>query len=145
MRGPDLVIHQSLAIPAAELHESASRSGGPGGQHVNKTSTRVTLRWNVAASAVLSDGQRARLLSRLRTRLTRSGDLVVHCGRSRVRTRNRELALEQLAGLVREGLSRKRPRVPTRATRASKQRTREQKKRRSAQKRLRGRVAPDSD
>ena len=73
----DLEVNRRLVIPAAELRESASRSGGPGGQHVNKTSTRVTLRWCATRSAALSDTQRARLLRRLGARLTRGGDLVV--------------------------------------------------------------------
>ena len=66
----DLEVRRDLVIPGAELHESASRSGGPGGQHVNKASTRVTLRWNVAASGCLTSAQRARLRRNLAHRPT---------------------------------------------------------------------------
>ena len=71
MLGPvsaaDLSVSRTVVIPAGELRESASRSGGPGGQHVNKASTRVTLRWNLERSAAISDTQRARLRRRPRT------------------------------------------------------------------------------
>jgi ribosome-associated protein len=118
----DLRVGRGISIPAAELHETASRSSGPGGQHVNKTSTRITLRWNVPASAALGDAARRRLLEALASRLTRDGDLVVHAGRRRSQAQNRELARARLAELVAEALAPRRPRVPTRATRASRAR-----------------------
>lgn len=133
----DLEVRPGLVIPAAELRETASRSGGPGGQHVNKTSTRVTLRWNVAESACLGAEQRRRLARRLGARLTRAGELVVHARRHRSRARNRELARERLAELVREGLARPRRRVATRPTRTSRARRIEGKRRRGALKRTR--------
>jgi len=128
----DLEIRGGLVLPAGELRESASRSGGPGGQHLNKTSTRVTLRWNVRDSAVLSPAQRARLLARLAERLTRGGDLVVHAGGFRSRARNREAARRRLAEIVREGLAVARPRVPTRAGKAAQERRIREKRRRAA-------------
>lgn len=139
MAAEDLRIHGRLVLPASELRESASRAGGPGGQHVNKTSTRVTLRWNVRASAVLGAAQRARLLARLAERLTRSDDLVVHAGGSRSRSRNREAARARLAEIVREGLKVARPRVATRAGRAAQERRIREKKRRSETKGRRAR------
>ena len=81
----DLRIRRGLVIPAGELRASASRSSGPGGQHVNKSNTRVTLRWNALESAVLTPTQLGRLRRRLRTRLTRNGELVVHARRHRSR------------------------------------------------------------
>jgi len=131
----DLEIRPGLVIPAAELQEAASRSGGPGGQHVNKTSTRVTLRWNALSSESLNETQRRRLQRRLESRLTRSGDLLVHARQQRSRARNRELARERLAELVREGLAAPRKRVATRATRASRQRRLDAKRKRGALKR----------
>lgn len=128
----DLEIRPGLVIPAAELQEAASRSGGPGGQHVNKTSTRVSLRWNAISSEVLTETLRRRLLRRLESRLTRSGDLLVHARQQRSRTRNRELARERLAELVREGLASPRQRVATRATRGSKKRRLDTKRQRGA-------------
>ena len=140
MRGADLPIHRNLVIPASELVESASRAGGPGGQHVNKTSTRVTLRWNVRDSAALSAAQRARLLARLGPRIARSGDIVVHAGRSRSRAKNREAARERLAEMVREALRVRRKRVPTRPGKGARERRLQEKKHRGATKR--GRAQP---
>jgi ribosome-associated protein len=133
----DLPVRRGLAIPAGELRESASRAGGPGGQHVNKVSTRVTLRWNALESAALTPSQLARLRRRLRNRLTRNGELVVHARRHRSRARNRELARERLAQLVREALASPKPRVPTRPSRAARERTLAAKRQRSSIKRSR--------
>ncbi len=133
----DLPVRRGLAIPAGELRESASRAGGPGGQHVNKVSTRVTLRWNALESAVLTPSQLGRLRRRLRARLTRNGELVVHASRHRSRARNRELARERLAELVREALASRKPRVPTRPSRAARERALAAKHRRSSAKRSR--------
>ena len=143
MRRTDLPIHRNLVIPASELVESASRAGGPGGQHVNKTSTRVTLRWNVRDSAALSATQRARLLARLGPRVARSGDVVVHAGRSRSRAKNREAARARLAEIVREALRVRRRRVPTRPGKAVRERRLQEKQHRGATKR--GRVRPRND
>jgi ribosome-associated protein len=139
-----LDVRPDLRIPADELHESASRSSGPGGQHVNKTETRVTLRWNVRDSRALREEQRARLLARLSGRLTRRGHLVVHAQRTRSRAQNRELARQRLAELVRDALHAPAARVATRASRAQRERRLEAKRRRSAIKRARGRPGGDA-
>jgi ribosome-associated protein len=141
----DLRIRSDLTLPAAELRETASRSSGPGGQHVNKTNTRVTLRWSVAESEALTAAQRRRLLRRLAGRLTRRDALVVHAGRFRSRARNRELARARLAELVRDALETRRARVATAPSRAARARTREAKQRRAALKRTRGRVRADAE
>ena len=139
-----LHVRAGLRIPADEIHESASRSSGPGGQHVNKTETRVTLRWNVEESASLSNAQRRRLLERLGPRLTRRGHLVVHAQRYRSRGRNRTLARERLAELVRDALQVQAPRIATRRSRASVERRLAQKRRQAQVKRARGRPRDDS-
>lgn len=139
-----LDVRPDLRIPEDEIHESASRASGPGGQHVNKTETRVTLRWNVRDSQVLGDEQRARLMSRLAGRLTRRGHLVVHAQASRSRGRNRELARERLAELVREALHAPAPRVATRPSRAQRSRRLDAKRRRASLKRARGRPPEDA-
>jgi ribosome-associated protein len=139
----DLKVNPELVIPAEEIHEAASRSGGPGGQHVNRSRTRVTLRWNVRESSAPSDEQRRRLLRRLAGRLTRRDHLVVHAGRHRSRGKNRALARERLAELVREALAVERARVPTRQSRASKKRILESKRKRSSVKRGRQRLVMD--
>jgi ribosome-associated protein len=135
--GEDLAVRPGLAIPAAELRESASRAGGPGGQNVNKVSTRVTLRWCARESAALGEAQRRLLLQRLAGRLTREGELVVHCGVTRSRARNRELARERLAALVREALRPRRARVPTRPRAGARERRLAAKRRRGELKRTR--------
>lgn len=135
----DLRVSRGLVIPAGELHATASRSSGPGGQHVNKASTRVTLRWNIEASEVLSDRQRALLLSRLAHRLTRGGELILHAGRARSRTRNLENARERLSEIVSRGLATTRKRIATRASASARKRRVEQKKRRSSVKHQRRR------
>jgi ribosome-associated protein len=142
MREP-LEVRPGLQIPEDELSEQASRAGGPGGQKVNKTSSRVTLRWSVANSAVLSERQRARLLARLGPRLTRDGELVLHAQRSRSQAGNRALARARLVELVRAALVESAPRRATRPTRASRERKLESKRRRSARKRERARIELD--
>lgn len=139
----DLDITPGLRIPGAELHETASRSSGPGGQHVNKTSTRVTLRWSVEDSDALTSAQRARLRDRLASRLTRRGAIVVHADATRSRTRNRQLARERLASLVRDGLATRRSRRATRPGAAARGRRMDAKSRRGHVKQTRGRVRDD--
>jgi ribosome-associated protein len=141
----DLRVRAGLVIPAGELHEAATRSSGPGGQHVNKTSTRVTIRWSVAASAALSGAQRRRLRSQLGSRITRAGDLVVHCDRTRSRARNREIARDRLVEIVSGALARQKPRRATRPSKASRVRRVDAKTRRGAIKQGRGPVRSDSD
>ncbi len=138
-----LTIRGGLVIPADELLEFASRSSGPGGQHVNKTSTRVTLRWNIRAAEGLADADRDRLLSRLSSRLTREGELVVHADRSRSRTRNREAARARLAELVAEALETQPTRRPTAPSRGARERRLEGKRRTADVKKTRGRPSHD--
>jgi len=141
----DLHIRANLVIPAVELIETASRSSGPGGQHVNKTSTRVTLRWNVQASPQLTAAERRRLTERLGSRITRAGNLSVHCGASRSRSKNRETARERLAELVRDGLRTRRRRVATKPGKGARERRLSEKKQRSTTKQGRGRVRNRDD
>jgi ribosome-associated protein len=139
----DLRVRRGLVIPAGELRVSASRSSGPGGQHVNKSNTRVTLRWNIETSEALSDRQRALLRSRLDHRLTRGGELVLHAGRARSRARNLERARERLVEVVSDGLATARARIATKASAGARKRQAQQKKRRSAVKSQRRRPGLD--
>lgn len=126
-----------LVIPRAELVLRFSRSSGPGGQGVNTADSRVELRWDVAASGVLTDVQRDRLLERLGPRLT-GGVLSVVASEHREQLRNRAAAERRLAALVAEGVRPPdRPRRPTRPTRASQERRIAAKKERAQTKRLR--------
>ena len=118
-------------IPAGEIVELASRSSGPGGQHVNTSSTRVSLRWNIRESEGLTEEVRQRLLTQLGSRLSRLGVLIVHSDRSRSRQRNLEAAYDRLYELVESALHQAPPRKPTAPTRGSKKRRLEAKRQRS--------------
>jgi ribosome-associated protein len=136
-------INARLSIPEEELSFSASRAGGPGGQHVNKVSTRVTLRFDVDGSPSLSPAQKRRIRSTLATRITRDGVLRVVCGRQRSQAANRIEAMERFAELLRQALRPRRRRVATRVPANEKRRRLEQKRRRARLKRERGRPGPD--
>ena len=99
-----LAVNDSLSIPRSELDVRVSRASGAGGQHVNKTSSRVEIFWSIAGSRVLSDEQRARLLDKLSSRLTTEGSIRVVASDMRSQGRNRDLAEERLAELVRRAL-----------------------------------------
>ena len=122
---------RSCSIPLDELEWRFSRSGGPGGQHVNKTETRVEVRLDVDAASCLGPRQRARIKEKLGS--------VVHATASDTRSqaRNRELALERLQSKLRGALAQKKERKPTKRSRASQERRLEGKRRRSQTKRAR--------
>lgn len=143
-REGDLLLAGGNRIPASELVELASRSGGPGGQHVNTSSTRVTLRWNLRETRGLKPAARARALERLATRLTRDGELVVHASAHRSRHRNRMDARERLQGLVADALEVEALRRPTKPSRASKTRRVETKRKHGASKQRR-QIRADDD
>jgi ribosome-associated protein len=126
-----LVINGQLSIPRGELVIRASRSGGPGGQHVNTSSTRVEVLWNVRESATLFDDQRVVLVNALRTRLSAAGEIRVVASDTRSQLRNRVLAEKRLAEIVRRGLIVKKARKKTRPTRSAVERRLAEKKLRS--------------
>ena len=126
-----LHIRPGLALPLSEIELRTSRSSGPGGQHANVTASRVEASFDVAASATLTDEQRARIASKLGPRVTASAQ------DTRSQHRNRELALERLASRLAHALEVRRPRTKTRPTRASQKRRVEGKKRRGEIKRAR--------
>lgn len=138
-----LDISPELRLPLSELDVRASRAGGPGGQHVNTSSTRVELWWDVAGSRALSEEQRQRLLARLAGRLDRTGRLRVVEGGSRSQLRNRQAATERLTRLVAEALRIPKTRKRTRPSRAAKAARLEAKRRRAAVKRERRRPPGD--
>ncbi|MBA2664313.1 MAG: aminoacyl-tRNA hydrolase [Bradymonadaceae bacterium] len=141
----ELFIQPGLQIPASELDYAVSRSSGPGGQHANKTSTRVTVIWNVSTSSVLSDWQRARLLEKLATRLTSEGVLQIDSDDTRSQHQNRELVRARLAELVQGALKLKKRRVATRPSRkARERRVNEKKARATIKKNRRSPKDPDS-
>ena len=137
-----LEIAPGLALPEEEITFVTSRSGGPGGQNVNKLETRVTLRFDLAASPSLSEEQKARLRERLATRITRSGVLHVTAQKHRSQGANREAAQERFVELLREALQEETPRKKTRIPRAVQRRRLENKKRRGQRKQERSARIP---
>ena len=127
-----------MQIPTSEFEITTSRSGGAGGQHVNKTSSRVTIRWNIPSSAILTESQRDRLLVKLASRLTTEGDLILHVDTSRSQIQNREIAYERLHELVDRALFKVKHRVPTKPTKGSQTRRIQNKKRIGDTKKQRG-------
>ncbi len=129
----DLVIRRGLVIPSGEITERFSASGGPGGQHANRSNTRVELRFDIAASEVLGEEQREKLTAAF------GGDIRVVVDDERSQARNREIARDRLAGRIRMALTPARPRRPTRPTKGSKVRRLDAKRRRGEVKRARQR------
>lgn len=114
-----LVVDASLRIPRSELSFRASRAGGPGGQHVNTSSTRVELLWNIERSRALDDAQRDRIRDKLAARIDGEGNVRVVASANRSQLRNREDAEERLATLIRRALVVPRARKKTKPTRGS--------------------------
>jgi ribosome-associated protein len=143
MDDPSLLrINDRVSIPLAELRFQASRSGGPGGQHVNTSSTRMELWWDVARSTALSEPDRNRILSRLASRLDSQGRLRLVSGAQRSQLQNRQAVMARLQTVVADALKIPKVRRVTRPTKASKERRLAEKKRRGATKRDRRR-GPD--
>ena len=133
-----LPITPDVAIDEGEIQVSFARSGGPGGQHVNTSDTKVELRFDVAASASLNPEQKERVRERLSTRLTDQGVLVLFASEHRSQTRNRVAVTERFKGLLAEALAPPAPpRRPTRPSRAARRAGLEAKRRRAATKNLR--------
>ena len=139
----DIVVLPDLTVPRSELTIRASRSGGPGGQHVNTTATRVELTWSVATSPSLRDDQRARLLEKLASRLDGDGTLRLVESRRRSQLQNREAVFERFASVVAAALHQAPPRRKTRPTRASREERLKEKRQRGERKRGRGRPAEE--
>lgn len=133
----NIFIQDDIIIPGNEIEISASRSGGPGGQHVNKTSSRITVRWNIAQSSALSQEQKDRLIASLGSALTKESELIIHTSTSRSQQQNKQLALELLAQKVRDGLRVKKKRQKMKVSKAAKQARMQTKKKRSMIKQLR--------
>ena len=140
-----LDVTPTLRIPLAELEYRASRSGGPGGQHVNTSSTRIEVWWDVARSTSLSEEQRALLLGRLASRLDTSGRLRIVSGGSRSQLRNREDVTARLGTIVANALKVVKKRKPTRPSKAAKAARLEGKRRRGSIKRDRRRPPTDDE
>ena len=132
-----LIVNESVAIPRSELDVRVSRSSGAGGQHVNKTSSRVEIFWNVVETRALSDDQRTLLLHKLKSRLTTDGNIRIVASDMRSQSRNRELAEERLVETIRRALVVPKKRRATKPSRAAREARLEEKKRVSNKKRER--------
>lgn len=139
-----IVIRPGVTIPQSELSFQASRSGGPGGQHVNTSSTRIELWWDAARSPSLTEEQRALLFERLGPRLTEEGLLRLVSGATRSQSQNREDTVARFRELLAKALTPVKRRKPTRPTKASKERRLQEKRKHSERKaRRRGPLRDD--
>lgn len=144
-RKPDcLRVTPTLCIPRRELTYRATRAGGPGGQHVNRSATKVELWWDAAASPSLTDAQRARLLARLASRLDAQGRLRLTAGASRSQKQNRERVTARFQRLIADAIRPPKQRTQTRVPKRSKE-ARLQQKRRRAQLKAQRRKPSDND
>ncbi|MFN8570948.1 MAG: alternative ribosome rescue aminoacyl-tRNA hydrolase ArfB [Gemmatimonadaceae bacterium] len=130
----DLIIDETHTIPAAELVYRATRSGGAGGQHVNTSSTRIELLWEVGRSSALTDEERAVVQERLSARLDATGAVRIVSSETRSQLQNRERAKARLGELVRQALVPRKTRRRTRPSRAAREERLADKKQRSKRK-----------
>lgn len=130
-----LLVNGRLRIPASELTVRATKAGGPGGQHVNTSSTRIEVVWNLRRSSAVTDTQRAQLETRLATKLDASGGIRVVAADTRSQAQNRALALSRLAAMLRNALVVPKVRRATKPSRGQREQRLDEKKRRSHVKR----------
>jgi ribosome-associated protein len=142
---PMITISDGILIPEDELTFTASRSSGPGGQNVNKVSTRMTLCFDLENSGSFTEEQKAKIRENLATRITRSGILRVTSQKHRSQTANRDMAIERFIALINDALTETPPRRPTRMSRQARRQRLADKKHRSRIKQKRGPVDPDNE
>lgn len=140
----DLVVTSRIIIPAQELRFTYARSGGPGGQNVNKVSSKAILRWNVTESSALSEAARKRFIAQNKNRLNDRGEIVISSERYRDQPKNATDCLAKLRALLRTAATPPKKRVPTKAPRAAKE-SRLKTKRERAEKKSRRREPDLSD
>ena len=138
-----IAVTESLVIPDSEFETKATRSSGAGGQHVNKTSSRIEITWNVRNSSVLSDEQKQIVQERLASRISGDGVLRVVSSETRSQTQNRERAEARLVDLIRRALTPRKKRKPTRRPHSADEARLASKKLHSKKKRERLRGAED--
>ena len=117
-----------------EFRFNTARSGGPGGQHANKTETQVELRFSIPESEVLDEEEKQRLLKKLSSKVTKEGELIVTAESKRSQLQNKEEAMEKFYSMVEKALKRPKKRKPTKPTRAAKKKRLEEKKKHSEKK-----------
>ena len=140
---PSFEWRRGRTIPLREFRFAADTSGGPGGQHANRSATRITLSWRPGSSGSFSEEERARLIEAFAARLTRSGTLQIRSSGERSARRNRQECLDTLGRMLREALRPRRKRTKTRPTRGSVERRLSSKRKRAGVKS--GRKKPSLD
>lgn len=133
----NLPISHDISIPMHELKFTASRSGGPGGQNVNKLETRVELRFDIAGSRSLSSDEKTMLLERLRSRIDSRGVLRIVSQESRSQWQNKQIVLEKFAEVMRNALKPRKKRNPTKPTKTAREKRLRAKRIRSERKKTR--------
>ena len=140
-----LLVQEGLVIPHWEVVFTTSKSSGPGGQHANKTNSRVTLHWSLDASSAFSDYQKHRIRQRLGGRINSEGVLLIHVEESRQQSRNKEIACQRLVEMLRDALKQVKRRRPTKRTKSSQRRRVNEKRARGDIKELRRKPDRGSD
>jgi len=139
----DILIQDDVVIPGHEVTVTASRAGGPGGQHVNKASTRITVRWNVQQTRALTDEQKNLVTKNLAHELTKEGEIIVHSSESRSQQHNKKAALDILVRKIRKALIVPKKRKKTKVPKEKKEKRLQEKKKRGEIKKMRGKVKID--
>ncbi|MGE5565707.1 MAG: alternative ribosome rescue aminoacyl-tRNA hydrolase ArfB [Parcubacteria group bacterium] len=138
-----IFVTDAISLDEGEIDIKAARASGPGGQHVNKTSTAIELRFDVAHSPSLAEDVKARLAKIAGSRMTQEGELLIFAQTHRSQEMNRQDAIGRLVALIQKAAEAPKPRKRTRPTKASRERRLAAKTRRSSVKAMRGRPEPD--
>lgn len=141
----DLFVKNGITIPEHELEITASRSGGAGGQHVNKTDTRITLRWNIKNTTILTEEQKQRILEKLSARITQDGDLIIHNSESRSQQQNKKNTFNNLAAIIRNALHVPKKRIATKISKTLREARLKSKAHRGEIKKMRSKKTLDED
>lgn len=133
----DIFVQEGVIVPEHELEITTSKSGGAGGQHVNKTESKITIRWNVKTSNAVTHEQKMRIIQNLGARLTEDGDFIIHSSESRSQQHNKIAALKRLEKEIKKALYVPKKRMKTRISKGAKESRLQDKKYRSSVKKLR--------
>ena len=124
----DIIINENITIPYHELTVTASKSGGAGGQNVNKTNSKITIHWNIEKTEALSDEQKKRVMEALASELTKENELVVHNSETRSQDQNRKGAIDNLSKKIAQSLHLPKKRMKSKMPQALKEKRLKDKK-----------------
>lgn len=137
----DIFINNYIIIPYGELSFSTSRASGPGGQHVNKTNSRITLRWNIQATSVLTDKEKELIFTKLANHLTQDGEIIIHNSQTSSQYENKKRAMNNLSLLISKSLKPEKKRKKTDIPKAKKESRLQSKSLHSKLKKMRKKVS----